>query len=110
MTRALPRGTSNSNARGSSEDRRRRRAWLLSNFGDGRSVRCYRCPQRLTDGTLTVDRIVPGVEGGTYRRDNIRPACAGCNSETGGRLGASRVSRVEAWRFALPLGWPGRPV
>ena len=34
---------------------------------------------------LTIDRIVPGCRGGTYRRNNIRPACAGCNSETGGR-------------------------
>jgi len=38
---------------------------------------------------LTVDRIVPGVLGGTYRRNNIRPACGTCNSETGGAL-ASR--------------------
>lgn len=35
---------------------------------------------------LTVDRIIPGCKGGTYRRDNIRPACGGCNSETGGAL------------------------
>lgn len=35
---------------------------------------------------LTVDRIIPGCQGGTYRRTNIRPACGSCNSETGGRL------------------------
>lgn len=35
---------------------------------------------------LTVDRIIPGCNGGTYRRNNIRPACARCNSETGGAL------------------------
>lgn len=35
---------------------------------------------------LTIDRIIPGAKGGTYRRNNIRPACAGCNSETGGAL------------------------
>lgn len=34
---------------------------------------------------MTVDRIIPGCQGGTYRRTNIRPACGGCNSETGGR-------------------------
>jgi len=34
---------------------------------------------------LTVDRIIPGCQGGTYVRTNIRPACGGCNSETGGR-------------------------
>lgn len=38
---------------------------------------------------LTIDRITPGCQGGTYRRSNIRPACGGCNSETGGAL-ASR--------------------
>lgn len=34
---------------------------------------------------LTVDRITPGCQGGTYRRTNIRPACPLHNSETGGR-------------------------
>lgn len=50
------------------------------------TCRCYRCGTLLHDGTLTVDRIKPGCEGGTYRRDNIRPACGPCNSETGGPL------------------------
>lgn len=45
--------------------------------------------QVLSAQPLTVDRIIPGVHGGTYRRNNIRPACGGCNSETGGAL-ASR--------------------
>lgn len=35
---------------------------------------------------LTIDRIIPGCKGGTYRRNNIRPACGMCNSETGGAL------------------------
>jgi 5-methylcytosine-specific restriction endonuclease McrA len=80
------RGTSNRNARGSSYDRRARKRFLLDKFGDGESVWCYRCPTRLTFDTVTVDRIIPGRDGGTYRRDNIRPACAPCNSETGGKL------------------------
>lgn len=46
--------------------------------------RCYRCGHLLTLETMTVDRIVPGCQGGTYRRTNIRPACSGCNSTTGG--------------------------
>ncbi len=48
--------------------------------------RCYRCGKLLTIDTLTVDRIKPGALGGTYRRENIRPACSGCNSETGGAV------------------------
>jgi hypothetical protein len=35
---------------------------------------------------LTIDRIIPGCAGGTYARNNIRPACGPCNSETGGAL------------------------
>ena len=48
------------------------------------TCRCFRCGDLLVDGTLTVDRIIPGCQGGTYRRNNIRPACGDCNSETGG--------------------------
>jgi hypothetical protein len=92
------------NARGGSDTRRHRREWLVETFradrdalgafsaGDaplGRGVpacRCYRCGRLLTVEIVTVDRIVPGCKGGTYRRGNIRPACASCNSETGGGL------------------------
>jgi len=100
------RGTTNKNARGGSDERRRRRAWLVEtyradedlrtielyhgpilvgvNHGDGEmACRCYRCGVLLTVDTVTVDRIKPGCQGGTYRRDNIRPACGRCNSSTG---------------------------
>lgn len=50
------------------------------------ACRCYRCETLLTVNTVTVDRIIPGCHGGTYRRTNIRPACGGCNSVTGGSL------------------------
>lgn len=113
------RGTSNSNERGNSETRRRRRKWLIETYranvdapppevnepprtqeeaevwfyladvplGQGiPACRCYRCGKLLTEETLTVDRIKPGCKGGTYRRDNIRPACAKDNEETGRSL------------------------
>lgn len=83
---ATHRGTTNRNARGSVYDRAARRAFLLTAFGDGTTAPCYRCGTELTDSTITVDRIVPGRDGGTYRRANIRPACGPCNSETGGAL------------------------
>lgn len=104
------RGTTNRNARGGSDTRRRRREWLVQCYRANRDVvmvelaygplivdvevgtegaqpacRCYRCGLLLTVDTVTVDRIKPGCQGGTYRRDNIRPACGPCNSETGGR-------------------------
>jgi 5-methylcytosine-specific restriction endonuclease McrA len=111
-----PRGTTNGNRRGNSEDRRRRREWLVETyranvdltwdwFGSQRfdwlpvevscgagepACRCYRCGCLLTVDTVTADRIIPGAEGGTYRRNNLRPACGPCNSETGGALGATR--------------------
>lgn len=50
------------------------------------ACRCYRCGCVLVFETLTVDRIIPGCKGGTYRRNNIRPACAPCNEKTGGAL------------------------
>ncbi len=105
------RGTTNGNARGSAKDRAARRAWLLVTWradhdvieielADGQeplivavehgqgelACRCYRCGRLLVERTLTVDRILPGCLGGTYRRSNIRPACGACNSETGGAL------------------------
>lgn len=102
------RGTTNGNVRGGSDDRRRRREWLVMtyradvdvivlgvpmmpvvvpvNIGTERAqpaCRCYRCGKLLTVDTVTVDRIVPGALGGTYKRSNIRPCCSTCNASTG---------------------------
>lgn len=96
------RGTTNQNARGNAADRARRRAWLVETYRADQDVqmvdpfgtptmlgigapacRCYRCGTLLTVDTVTVDRIIPGCRGGTYRRNNIRPACSSCNSITG---------------------------
>lgn len=74
------------------------------------ACRCYRCGLLLTDlgtaGTravperhrLTVDRIIPGVDGGTYRRNNIRPACAFDNESTGGALACKPKRRLAVAR------------
>lgn len=114
MTELARRGTTNGNARGSNETRRRRREWLVATYraevdlaaktgqagfrwdrgakqavdlGTGvPACRCYRCGILLSSRTVSVDRIVPGAHGGTYRRENIRPCCLDCNSETGGRV------------------------
>lgn len=92
------------NERGSAASRRARREWLLQTYradvdlidlgdgtlevvvelGDGKpACRCFRCGLLLTVKTLTVDRIIPGCKGGTYRRGNIRPACLRCNKIIG---------------------------
>ena len=87
------RGATNSNSRGSTLDRKRRRAWLIkhyeSNIGPS-TVRCFRCGTALTEWgevvpghglteRMTVDRIIPARDGGRYTRGNIRPACSFCN-------------------------------
>lgn len=90
------RGTTNTNVRGNTRNRRARRKWLVATYRadvdlNGQpACRCYRCGDLLTEDTVTADRIQPGCEGGTYARENTRPACAGCNSLTGGVLGAAR--------------------
>lgn len=116
---ASRRSTSNSNTRGNAETRRRRRRWLVETFradvdlpvgmliqrqrGDGTWIdlgvtlgsgvpacRCYRCGRLLDEAHVSPDRIVPGCQGGTYARNNIRPACDLCQMQTGGALGYSR--------------------
>jgi hypothetical protein len=100
--------------RGNVTDRQRRREWLLTTYranydlnphydpalqppeyapallGTGiPACRCYRCGKLLTLITLTVDRIKPGCQGGTYRRSNIRPSCSDCANKQGGELRAN---------------------
>lgn len=64
------------------------------------TARCYRCGTLLIEETVTCDRIVAGTHGGEYgtptrdrreKRTNVRPACADCNTSTGGKLGAARL-------------------
>lgn len=69
------------------------------------TARCFHCGDLLTYETLTVDRIVPHCKGGTYRRNNIRPACLKHNSELGaalanGRAHASAKKRAAKKRVA----------
>lgn len=85
------RGTTNANARGSATNRRSRKQWLLDTWGDGNSAPCRltcspSCLRTVTLLTISVDRIIPGTLGGTYARNNIRPACLPCNITAGIRL------------------------
>ncbi|MGN6324518.1 hypothetical protein [Pseudolysinimonas sp.] len=91
------RGTSNSNARGSSYARRARKQWLLDTFGDGETAPCFvpDCSAILTLQTITVDRITLGCDGGSYRRDNIRPACGSHNSSEGSHARWARHPQIK---------------
>lgn len=99
-----PRGTTNRNQRGNTQERAARRQWLLDTFGDGTEAPCMiqwdaNCLGTVVDGTITVDRHpIPGVDGGTYDRGNIRPACQPCNSRAGTALREARkaAARVRA--------------
>lgn len=87
------RGTSNTNDRGSAKSRRVRKQWVLDVFGNGRIAFCsfLGCSEELTFETITIDRYpIPGCEGGTYKRGNIRPMCGFHNSSTGSLLGHER--------------------
>jgi hypothetical protein len=89
------RGCTNGNQRGNSADRRRRRQWLLDIYGDGTTAPCWLavpgiCAGPVTAETISVERVQPGHAGGTYRRDNIRPACAPCQSHQGGAIIAAK--------------------
>lgn len=97
-----PRGTTNRNQRGSSQERRERKQWLLDEFGDGEAAACEirwdtHCQGTVTFETLTVDRFpIPGIDGGTYARLNIRPACGPCNSRAGTALREARKAARHA--------------
>jgi hypothetical protein len=62
--------------RGSSDDRARRKSWLLAMFGDGTTAPCTHCMKPLDRQSIEADRIIPG---GSYRRTNIQPSCGPCN-------------------------------
>lgn len=85
------RGTTNRNARGGSDERRKRKIWLLDTFGDGIKAPCSYCQRMVDFDTISVDRYpIMGCDGGTHRRENIRPACRPCNASEGGKIGNAR--------------------
>lgn len=50
------------------------------------TARCFRCGALVWFETISVDKIVPDCKGGTYRRENIRPACDDCQTTTGNQI------------------------
>lgn len=76
MTATATRPRPGGEKRGNSKDRARRKMWMLEQWGDGRTCPCVHCGTTLAYATVEADRIVPG---GSYRRDNVQPACRECN-------------------------------
>jgi hypothetical protein len=95
------RSRSNRNDRGSSYQRRRRREWLVEAFGDGEFVACFlqrsrHCLYVLDVDTVSADRLRLGVDGGSYRRGNIQPACLPCQCHQGGQVGPAQKAARRA--------------
>lgn len=102
--------------RGNNIARQRRRIWLLETFDPDLGPDKARCALKISDvcagtvdaGSLTVDRIEPG---GTYRRDNIQPACIPCQNKQGALITYWKRHQWHAWMDeALELGieWDGQ--
>lgn len=49
------------------------------------SYRCLCCGKREPDIKLTIDHVLPIVQGGTNTIDNLQPLCSTCNSSKGDR-------------------------
>lgn len=89
--------------RGGSKDRRNRRLWLLATFDKDLGPDLARCWLDLSPSclvtvdihTLTVDRITPG---GSYRHENIQPACRVCQNVQGALI---TKERRDQWRTLM---------
>lgn len=64
--------------RGNARNRRARKLWMLATWGDGTKCPCVHCGAQLDYDSVEADRIVCG---GSYRRDNVQPACRTCNND-----------------------------
>jgi 5-methylcytosine-specific restriction endonuclease McrA len=102
--------------RGSAATRRARKQWMLGAIedrtlgwapfgGNGTTVPCVFCKESLTFATVEADRIVPG---GSYRRENVQPACRACNlaRSDDGELTVEEITE----RVSLTVARTGRKV
>jgi len=53
---------------------------LVNEFGDGQTCPCVWCGRTLVADTVSLDRLVPGSEGGPYKMFNLIPTCYDCNN------------------------------
>lgn len=69
-------GRAGGDKRGNAAQRRARKGYLLTLWGDGISCPCSYCGHSLVSATLEADRI---IAGGSYARTNVIPSCGPCN-------------------------------
>jgi 5-methylcytosine-specific restriction endonuclease McrA len=66
--------------RPNSRQRAASRQALANEFGDGTQCPCVSCGRNVgVDSTMSLDRIIPGSDGGSYARSNLVPNCYDCN-------------------------------
>jgi hypothetical protein len=88
----------NGGTRPNSHQRRSNKRHMLSPSagfgGNGVTVPCSYCQKDLSFEAIEADRIIPGAQGGDYKRSNLIPACRVCNSRRGD---------TSLWSFAPKL-------
>jgi hypothetical protein len=94
------RGTSNTNIRGNTAQRRARKAQLLARDGDGDTAPCWECGTRVAAAEMVADRIKAGRDGGSYQIDNLRVHCHPCSR----RQGAAMAQESRRWRSLAERG------
>jgi hypothetical protein len=52
-----------------------------SSSDGGKTCPCTWCGRTLEPSTVSLDRLVPGSQGGPYKDWNLTPSCYGCNNE-----------------------------
>jgi hypothetical protein len=67
----------------------------VEEYGDGEFVACFLqrsplCLYVLDKDNVSPDRQVLGVNGGSYARHNILPACLPCQCYQGGQVGPAQ--------------------
>lgn len=62
-----------------SQRRKKLRADLLTEFGDGTTCPCLNCGRVLDITTVSMDRIIPGADNGRYNIENLIPMDYDCN-------------------------------
>jgi len=98
------RGRSNQNERGSAAQRRIRKQAVLDRDGNGEWALCVTCPTVVDLDSMTLDRIIPGMFGGTYVLDNVQAQCERCSRRQGAYLTLYVRGRITLERLREAVG------
>lgn len=101
--------------RGNNADRLCRKLWMLATWNPELGPDTAECQLRISEScvgtltlaTVTADRIDPG---GTYRRENVQPACRPCQNRQGALITREKRHQWFAWRAeadAAGIEWDG---